>query len=81
LIVVVYIDDLVITGKKIDLFLRLKRQLDDTFDITYIGLWHYFLGLQVLLMFDGLFLSQSKYVLDLLHHFKIVDCKSCATSF
>jgi hypothetical protein len=81
LIVVVYVDDLVITGNNLDLLLRLKRQLVDTFDMTDLGLLHYFLGLQVLPLSDGLFLSQSKYVLDLLNHFKMDDCKPCATLF
>jgi hypothetical protein len=81
LIVVVYVDDLVITGNNIDLILRLKKQLVDTFDMKDLGLLHYFLGLQVLPLSDGLFLSQSKYVMDLLNHFKMVDCKLCATPF
>jgi hypothetical protein len=71
LIVVVYVDDLVMTGNNIDLIFRLKKQLVDTFDMTDLGLLHYFLGLQVLPLTDGLFLSQSKYVLDLLTCFKM----------
>jgi hypothetical protein len=81
LIVVVYVDDLVITGNNIDLILILKKQLVDTFDMTDLGLLHYFLSLQVLPLSDGLFLSQSKYVMDLLNHFKMVDYKPCATPF
>jgi hypothetical protein len=34
-----------------------------------------------LLLFDGLFLSQSIYVLDLLNLFKMFDCKMCAIPF
>jgi hypothetical protein len=56
----------------------LKKQLVDTFDMTDLGLLHYFLGLQVLPLSDGLFLSQSKYVMDLLNCFKMDDCKLCA---
>jgi hypothetical protein len=81
LIVVVYVDDLVITGNNIDLILRLKKQLVDSFDMTDLGTLHYFLGLQVLPLCDGFFISQSKYVMDLLTHFKMEYCKPCATPF
>jgi hypothetical protein len=81
LIVVVYVDDLVITVSNIDLILRLKKQLVDTFDMSYLGLFHYFLDLQVLSLSHGLFLSQSKYVMDLLHYFKMSGYKSYATPF
>jgi len=42
---------------------------------------HFFLGLQVSPLSDGLFISQSKYVLDLLKHFKMDNCKAYATPF
>jgi hypothetical protein len=81
LIVVVYVDDLVITGNNTDLILRLKKQLVDSFDMIDLGTLHYFLGLQVLPLCDGFFISQSKYVMDLLTRFKMADCKPCATPF
>jgi hypothetical protein len=81
LIVVVYVDDLLITGNNNDLILRLKKQLVDSFDMTDLGTLHYFLGLQVLPLCDGFFISQSKYVMDILTCFKMVDCNPCATPF
>jgi hypothetical protein len=52
LIVVVYVDDLIITDNTNSLIFRLKKQLVDSFDMTNLGTLHYFLGLQVLpLMF------------------------------
>jgi hypothetical protein len=57
LIVVVYVDDLLIIGNNIDLILRLKKQLADSFDMTNLGTLHYFLGLQVLPLCDGFFIS------------------------
>jgi hypothetical protein len=81
LIIVVYVDDLVITGNNIDLILILKKQLVDSFYMIDLGILHDFLGLQVFPLFDGLFLSQCKFVMDLLTHFKMVDCNPCATPF
>ena len=81
LIVVVYVDDLVLTSNTVDLFSRLKHQLVDTFEMTYLGILHFFLGLQVLPLSDGLFVSQSKYLMDLLKRFKMDDYKACATPY
>ena len=41
----------------------------------------FFLGILFSPLSDGLFISQSKYVLDLLKCFKMDDCKACATPF
>ena len=46
-----------------------------------LGILHFFPGLQVLPLSDGLFVSQSKYVMDLLKRFKMDDYKSSATPY
>jgi hypothetical protein len=81
LIVSVYVDDLIITINNNDLILILKKQLANSFDMTDLDTLYYFLGLQVLPLCDVFFISQSKYVMDLLTHFKMADCKLCATPF
>ena len=62
----IYVDDLFITLKNVDLILGLKKQLVDTFEMTNLGLLHFFLGIQALQMYDGIFISRPKYSLDLL---------------
>ena len=59
----------------------MTRQLVDTFEMIDLSLLHFFLGLQVLPMFDGLFLSESKYVLDMLKIFTMDDHKPHVTPF
>jgi len=49
--------------------------------MTYLGILHYVLGLQILPLSDGLFISQSKYVMDLSTRFNMVDCNPRATLF
>ena len=49
--------------------------------MSYLGHLHYFLGLQVLQTKEGIFLSQSKYARDLLHHFHMKDCKPTPSPF
>ena len=76
-----YVDDLVINGNNVKLILVLKKQLVDTFEMSNLGLWHLFLGIQVLQMDDGIFISRTKYALDCLKRFKLDDYKSCATPY
>jgi hypothetical protein len=72
LIIIVYVDYLPITGNNNNLILRLKKQL---VDMTNLDPLHYFLGLQVLPFCDGFCIFQSKYVMDLLTCFKMVDSR------
>ena len=66
LIVTLYVDDLVIIRNNVNFILGLKKQLVDTFEMTDLGLLHFFLGIQILEIDDGIFLSQPKYSLDIL---------------
>ena len=81
LIVVIYVDDIVITSNNLDLILGLKRQLVATFEMTNLGLLHYFLGHQIFPLSNGIFISQSMYALDLFKRFNIDDYKLCAIPF
>ena len=66
LIGIMTVDDLVITKNNVNLILGLKKQLVDTFEMIDLGLLHLFLGIQILQMSDGIFLSQPRYALDIL---------------
>lgn len=81
LIVVFYVDYLVIIGNNIDLILGLKRLLATTFAMIDLGILHYFVCLQVFPVSNGIFISQSKYALDVLKLFKMDNCNPCATPF
>ena len=49
------------------------------FDMSDLGLLHYFLGLEVNQNVDGIFVSQKKYAADLLKKFGMLNCKSMPT--
>ncbi|XP_049410533.1 uncharacterized mitochondrial protein AtMg00810-like [Solanum stenotomum] len=49
------------------------------FEMTDLGLLHYFLGLEVKQREGEVFVSQKKYASDLLKRFGLVNCKSVAT--
>lgn len=81
LIVVFYADDFVLTRNKPNIMYGLKNQLATRFEMIDLGILHFFLGLQVLPLLDGLFISKYKYVLDLLKCFKMDNHKDCATPY
>jgi hypothetical protein len=81
LVLVLYVDDLVLTGNDSKLLNHVKTSVKKKFERTDLGFLHYFLGLQVLQTNEGIFLSQSKYVCDLLHHFHMDDYKPVPSPF
>ena len=56
-----------------------KRELTSEFEMKYLGLMHYFLGLEIWQRSDEIFLSKGKYIVEILRIFCIVDCKSINT--
>jgi hypothetical protein len=78
LILVLYVDDLFLTGEE-QLIAQCKRELTSEFEMKYIGLMHYFLGLEVWQRTNEIFLSQGKYTVDTLRRFVMLDCKSMST--
>ena len=57
----VYVDDIVITGNNPRFLDSLIAQLSATFELKDLGPLHYFLGLQITRSSNGLFLTQTKY--------------------
>jgi hypothetical protein len=81
IILVLYVDDLILTGSDSKLLNHVKTSLKKNFEIIDLGFLHYFLGLQFFQTNEGIFLSQSKYACDLLHRFHMDDCKPTHSPF
>jgi hypothetical protein len=81
IILLLYIDDLIITISDSKLLNHVKTSLKKKFEMTDLGFLHYFLGLQVLQTNEGIFLSQSNYSCDLVRHFHMDDCKPTHSPF
>eukprot|EP00253_Pinus_taeda_P028330 PITA_28330 len=81
IILVLYVDDLILTGIDPNLINHVNSSLKKQFEITDLGHLHYFLGLQFLQSKEGISLSQSKYARDLLRHFHMEDCKPSPSPF
>lgn len=78
LILVLYVDDLFLTGKN-EFIIRCKKELASEFEMKDLGLMHYFLGLEVWQRSNEIFLSQGKYTIDILKRFRMMDCKPMST--
>ena len=48
--------------------------------MKYLGMIHYFLGLEVWQYPYWIFLNQEKYALEILNIFGMIDCKAMTTS-
>ncbi|KAB2614533.1 hypothetical protein D8674_039240 [Pyrus ussuriensis x Pyrus communis] len=79
LVVLVYVDDLIITGDNTDEITKLKHSLQQRFAIKDLGILRYFLGIEMATSHKGFFLSQRKYVLDLLKEANMSDAKPIHT--
>jgi hypothetical protein len=76
---VVYVDDIVITGDDDKEILYLKRTLARSFKVKDLGYLNYFLGIEVAYGTQGIYLSQRKYIIDLLTETGMLNCKPATT--
>ena len=79
LIVVLYVDDLIFTGNDDYLVENFKTVMKDEFEMTDMGLLRYFLGIEVEQNEKGIFISQAKYVNQVLERFNMQECKGAIT--
>lgn len=75
IILLVYVNDIIITDNNSPSIYQLIKQLGPTFAMKDLGPLHYFLGLEVHRTNENLFLSQTKYAIDLLRKYKMDGAK------
>ena len=78
-ILIVYVDDIVITGDDDMGIYNLKKWLTKEFEVKDLGQLRYFLGIEVSRSAKGIYLSQRKYVLDLLAETGMLGCRPAST--
>jgi hypothetical protein len=74
LFVLIYVDDIIITGTHGDVIFILSMK--DEFAMKGLSPFHYFLGVQEFRDHNGLYLTQTKYIFDILHRRKMLGVKS-----
>ena len=78
-LLLVYVDDILLTGNDELLLNKLTSDLNRKFALKNLGQIRYFLGIEAYRDTTGLYLSQSKYVTDLLKKHSMENMKPCST--
>ena len=78
-ILIMYVDDIILTGDDTGEVERLKKVLATEFEVKDLGQMRYFLRMEVARSRKGISISQRKYVLDLLTETGILGCKPSDT--
>lgn len=76
---IVYVDDIIITGPNTTQINQFIQSLSSRFSLKDLGPLSYFLGVEVIPHTHGLFLSQSKYIHDILQRANMLDSKPAKT--
>eukprot|EP01018_Ginkgo_biloba_P007254 Gb_31263 [translate_table: standard] len=77
--VVLYVDDLLITGNDVSMISDLTKDLQMNFEMIDLGLLHYFMGIEVWQTPGRVFILQAKYIWEVLRRFRMEDCKPTCT--
>jgi len=75
----VYVDDILLTGSNALLLQRLIQLLNSEFKLRDLSSVHYFLGIEVQSTIMDLMLRQHKYILDILTRAGMLSCKHVDT--
>ncbi len=75
-IIVIYVDDLIITGDNDANIFDLKKLLKQNFEMKDLGELRYFLDIEVIQFPKGIWLLQRQYALNKLTEYGMTGCKS-----
>ncbi|KAM6554182.1 hypothetical protein CsatB_014944 [Cannabis sativa] len=78
-VLIVYVDDIIVTGKHIEEIILIKEMLAKEFEVKDLGALRYFLGMEFARSKKGISVSQRKYTLDLLEETGMLGSKPSKT--
>ncbi|KAL0411950.1 UNVERIFIED_CONTAM: Retrovirus-related Pol polyprotein from transposon RE2 [Sesamum latifolium] len=81
LFLLVYVDDILITGTSLSEIEDVKTYLHDLFTVKDIGDARYFLGLEIARAAARMYLAQTKYTLDIIKDTGLLRSKAVSTPF
>ena len=79
IIVVVYVDDIIFGSNLQILSVNFASEMKKEFEMSMLGEIPFFLGLQLYHIDKGIFISQTKYIKDMLKRFNMEDSKPVST--
>ncbi|GJV27074.1 ribonuclease H-like domain-containing protein [Tanacetum coccineum] len=74
-----YVDDIILTASSSAFLQRIISSLHGEFAMTDLGPLNYFLGIAATRTSDGIFLSQTKYAIEILERAHMLNCNPCRT--
>lgn len=74
-LLLLYVDDIIVTGNDLSYISTLIHQLGREFEMTNHGPLTYFLGLQITPSSSGILINQEKYIVDSLQKYNMSACK------
>lgn len=77
--ILVYVDDIIITGNDNSVISSIKSRLEPKFSIKDLGNLRYFLSIEVSRSSKGIFLCQRKYIIDILQDAGLTGAKTVAS--
>ncbi|KAL0451585.1 UNVERIFIED_CONTAM: putative mitochondrial protein [Sesamum latifolium] len=77
----VYVDDILVTAPSLADIQEVKDYLHSLFTIKDIGIARYFLGLEITRNENGIYVAQTKYVLDIIKYTGLLQGKTASTPF
>lgn len=78
LIIIVFFDDIIFGGND-EASNKFSKYMKNEFEMSMIGEMKFFLGLQIFQNKEGMFISRTKYLKDLLKRFGLENCKPVGT--
>lgn len=79
IVILLYVDDMIITGSDEEQIAQLRKELAIRFEMKNLGEAKYFLGLEIEKLMDGYFVSQSRYAKNLLNQYQMNEAKKAST--
>ena len=79
IIIEVYVDDIIFGSDDDRLSKQFSKDIKSEFEMSLLGELKFFLGLQIFELNNGIFISQSKYIKEMLNKFGMEDCKPVST--
>lgn len=73
--ILIYVDDIIVASSVHDATVALLKKLNEEFALKDLGELHYFLGIEVNKVHDGIVMTQEKYANDVLRQVGMINCK------
>jgi hypothetical protein len=79
LLIEVYVDDIIFGSDDERLSQKFAKDMQNEFEISLLGELSFFLGLHIRQRNQGIFISQTKYIREMIKRFGMEDCKPVIT--